>query len=77
MYNNFKYIYNFSCILIYFYYAIVFYKSIQYDVSRGNASEHSVASVRVTLQHCLGYVLNINERQQKNLRRVSTKTVTR
>lgn len=55
---------------------IVFYKSIQYDVGRGNTSQHSVASMRITIQHSLGDLPNINERQQKNFRRVPAKTIT-
>lgn len=59
------------------FYIIVFYKSIQHDVGRGDASEHSVASMCITIQHSLGHLLNINKRQQKNFRRVPAKIITR
>lgn len=40
---------------------IVFHKSIQHDVGRGDASKHSMATMRIIIQHSLGHLHNINE----------------
>lgn len=56
---------------------IVFHKSIQHDVGRGDTSKHSMATMRIIIQHGLGHLHNINERQQKNFRRISAKIITR